>query len=770
MPEEVRRALDLTQPSAARRVLCQGPRGAGKSWWLDQAADAARRAGFTVVRAAGSASQADLALTGLATLLAPFAATIAELGEDGSALQRTLRGEGSAEPAAVKLATLRLLTTVADRSPLCLVVDDVDLLDSSSRDVLDAVLPRCIADPIVLLAAGASAAAIAADVAVRLEPLPDRAVVQVLLARGLAVSAATRCAAAAAGNPGVAVAMADALTDAQRAGTAPVPDLPKVGGHLAADLQTRMRALGEPCCRALVVAAAADGGDLGAVAGALTSLGEPGIDALEPAEDAGIVEIVGTAVTFPDQFVRHAAYYLLAPASRRAAHRALAASFTQPHQAGARVWHLVGAANGASDALSEALALVATDAQRRGATATAIRTFERAIEFAASAEVRERAVVAAVGAALDDGDLVHAARLLDGVAVVSDVLRAARAEVAELRTGRTDTTVVTDPAAAGGRADDEGPMRRLATRRAAWAAAEAGQHRDVLALLGERPRHPLDAVPLAVALRHAGRTREARDLLATIDPATGWEGSFMDRWWRVTLADLDVLAGREPDPTALAVPPNSPEPLRAAAAAVLARAALAAAPSLSPAQQPALWSADGPGPLTEVHRAVRAAVAAGDVASFRAAVELAERHRLPLEAGEARLWQAEAQRRAGDPAAAETVHLAQATLQRCGVRGWDARAAAVTAADAAAVPTRAPDPALAALSQAERRVVDAVAEGMTNREAAAALFLSVKTVDFHLQQIYRKLGVRSRTELAIRVAGSAPSVGVLPGDGGGARP
>jgi len=59
---------------------------------------------------------------------------------------------------------------------------------------------------------------------------------------------------------------------------------------------------------------------------------------------------------------------------------------------------------------------------------------------------------------------------------------------------------------------------------------------------------------------------------------------------------------------------------------------------------------------------------------------------------------------------------------------------------------------------------------MTNREAAAALFLSVKTVDFHLQQIYRKLGVRSRTELAIRVAGSAPSVGVLPGDGGGARP
>ena len=46
-----------------------------------------------------------------------------------------------------------------------------------------------------------------------------------------------------------------------------------------------------------------------------------------------------------------------------------------------------------------------------------------------------------------------------------------------------------------------------------------------------------------------------------------------------------------------------------------------------------------------------------------------------------------------------------------------------------------------------------MSEGLTNREVASTLFLSVKTVDFHLQQIYRKLGVRSRTELAVRVAG-----------------
>jgi DNA-binding CsgD family transcriptional regulator len=46
-----------------------------------------------------------------------------------------------------------------------------------------------------------------------------------------------------------------------------------------------------------------------------------------------------------------------------------------------------------------------------------------------------------------------------------------------------------------------------------------------------------------------------------------------------------------------------------------------------------------------------------------------------------------------------------------------------------------------------------LAEGRTTREAAAALFLSPKTVEYHLRHVYAKLGIRSRTELA---AGLAP--------------
>jgi DNA-binding CsgD family transcriptional regulator len=52
------------------------------------------------------------------------------------------------------------------------------------------------------------------------------------------------------------------------------------------------------------------------------------------------------------------------------------------------------------------------------------------------------------------------------------------------------------------------------------------------------------------------------------------------------------------------------------------------------------------------------------------------------------------------------------------------------------------------LTSTERRVADLVAAGRTNAEVAAELFMSQRTVESHLSRIYRKLDIRSRTELS----------------------
>ena len=51
------------------------------------------------------------------------------------------------------------------------------------------------------------------------------------------------------------------------------------------------------------------------------------------------------------------------------------------------------------------------------------------------------------------------------------------------------------------------------------------------------------------------------------------------------------------------------------------------------------------------------------------------------------------------------------------------------------------------LTPSEQRVAELAASGMTNRDIAATLFVSAKTVEANLTQIYRKLGIRSRAEL-----------------------
>jgi DNA-binding CsgD family transcriptional regulator len=98
-----------------------------------------------------------------------------------------------------------------------------------------------------------------------------------------------------------------------------------------------------------------------------------------------------------------------------------------------------------------------------------------------------------------------------------------------------------------------------------------------------------------------------------------------------------------------------------------------------------------------------------------------------------------------------TLATAQALFKQIGAAGWAQRAAAEMTRISGRTPTHRDD-----LTPTERRVADLVASGKTNREVAKELFLTVNTVESNLTRVYRKLGVRSRTELARRFASTAP--------------
>nr|BFE56978.1 helix-turn-helix transcriptional regulator [Dactylosporangium thailandense] len=110
------------------------------------------------------------------------------------------------------------------------------------------------------------------------------------------------------------------------------------------------------------------------------------------------------------------------------------------------------------------------------------------------------------------------------------------------------------------------------------------------------------------------------------------------------------------------------------------------------------------------------------------------------------LYGEELRRRRRPAAAREHLRSALATFERYEAGPWTRRAAAeLRAAGDHVEPAPADAPALTAQ---QARIARLVAGGATNREVAAALFVSPRTVEHHLRNIFVRLGVRSRTELA----------------------
>jgi len=136
----------------------------------------------------------------------------------------------------------------------------------------------------------------------------------------------------------------------------------------------------------------------------------------------------------------------------------------------------------------------------------------------------------------------------------------------------------------------------------------------------------------------------------------------------------------------------------------------------------------------------------GDLEQAQLACEQAlvwhKRLPMPFEMGRTLLIKGSIERRYSQPTARATLGQALDAFERLGARLWAAKADR----ELAKIAMRTPEDGL---TETERRVAALVTQGHTNREVAAAMFVTENTVQTHLRHIFQKLGVRSRTELTV---------------------
>ncbi|NUP78396.1 MAG: hypothetical protein HOV96_12715, partial [Nonomuraea sp.] len=138
--------------------------------------------------------------------------------------------------------------------------------------------------------------------------------------------------------------------------------------------------------------------------------------------------------------------------------------------------------------------------------------------------------------------------------------------------------------------------------------------------------------------------------------------------------------------------------------------------------------------------------------AYQVALEHSAKIEMPFEEARIRLAYGTFLRRRGRrAAAAEQLESAQLTLSRLGALPYLEQCDLELAASGRAV-LRPQDTARLGLTPQEHTVAVLISRGLTNRQAARKLVLSVKTVEYHLSHIYTKLGITSRTALIGRLS------------------
>ncbi|MUL84271.1 MULTISPECIES: AAA family ATPase [unclassified Mycolicibacterium] len=420
-------------------LVVRGEAGVGKTALLDYVVEHAP--GFRVTQVAGVESDMELAFAGLHHLCAPLLDHLDKLPEPQREALSVAFGRGVGpvpDRFLVGLAVLSLLAAAADDKPLLCVIDDAQWLDQVSVQTLGFVARRLLAEPVVLVFGVRDSRDGSADVLpglpeLRVEGLSDsdaRDLLDSVVLGRLDERVRDRVIAETRGNPLALLEVPRNVSAAELAGGFWLASARLSVGQVEEGFIRRIQSLPADTRQLVLVAAADPVGDPMLFSRAAGHLGI-GMDALAPAEAAGVIEF-GSRMRFHHPLVRSAAYRAAEAADRREVHRALAVATDPDLDPDRRAWHAANAAAGPDDAVAAELEASAWRAQGRGGIAAAATFLERAAVLTADPALRSSRAIAAA-AAKREAAAPEAAYELLSLAELSPLTELQQAQVGRLR-------------------------------------------------------------------------------------------------------------------------------------------------------------------------------------------------------------------------------------------------------------------------------------------------------------------------------------------------
>src|SRR5216683_1703863 len=401
-------------------LIVRGEAGIGKSALLRRARARVTARGGRVLSTVGVELEAELAFAGLLQLLHPIIGLTERLSE---AQRRAIDAafgvsdELEPDPYRVALAAFQLVCDAADAGPVVLIVDDAQWLDRSSMGALAFIARRLESEPVVLVAAVRAGHATPLDGAhlpsLDLERLSASAAAKLLDQRApeLHPILRARVLSEAAGNPLALVELARTATNAAGDHERIAPAPTTLTARLEQAFASRLRDLPPVTRTALLVAALDSRLSLEEMVRCIRLLQQMPVsgDTLEPAVEAGLVEVIDGEMRFRHPLIRSAVRQTAGHRQRQATYAALATVVDDPER---RLWHRAMAAEGPDEEIATALEDHARMARRRGAVTVAGAALERAAALTADTHRKSARVVAAAEVAYELGLAAAVRRLI----------------------------------------------------------------------------------------------------------------------------------------------------------------------------------------------------------------------------------------------------------------------------------------------------------------------------------------------------------------------